>query len=200
MFAGDPTRDHFDPTNSSHTAIQFQCGGEAERASISPFWTSVSLTLQPTRLTCQRVRNVPGSDPRHHSRTAGTVKTHSCPTMAMSLTHLGELTREEYVPKDTYGYQPYSSRVRKSNRPLLIHSAYYKMAESLGPEWKSDEGSLVLYVLPIQMRLRLTCKGQMVIPTALPFTLIGSMVSQLSRSLLIDRLAKWNAGRCIRAM
>jgi hypothetical protein len=180
MFAGDPTRDHFDPTNSSHTAIQFQCiGGEAESGSASTNATRLLLIPQPTRLTCQRVRNVPGSDPRHHSQIAGTVKTHSCPTMAMSLTHLGELTREEYVPKDTYGYQPYSSRVRKSNGPLLIYSAYYKMAESLGPEWESDKGHLVLYVQPIHMGTRLTCEGQMVIPMALPFTLIGSMVSKL---------------------
>ena len=69
---------------------------------------------------------------------------------------LGERTREEYVPRDSFGYQPYSSRVRKSNRPLLIDSAYYKMAESLGPEWESDEGHLVLYVLPVQMGLGLT--------------------------------------------
>jgi hypothetical protein len=152
MFAGDPTRDHFDPTNSSHTAIQFQCiGGEAESGSISPFSNSGLLTLQPTRLTCQRVRSAPGSDPRLHSRIAGMVKTHSCPTMTMFRTHLGELTREEYVPKDTYGSQPYSSRVRKCNRPLLIYSAYYKMAESLGPEWKSDEGNLVLYLKPVYM-------------------------------------------------
>jgi hypothetical protein len=147
MFAGDPARDHFDLTNSTHTAIQFQCiGGEAESRSISPSWTSVLLTLQPTHLTCQRVKNVPGSDPRRRSRIAGTAKTRICPTMAMSLMHLGERTREEYVPRDTYGIQPYSSRVRKSSRPLLIHSAYYKMAESLGPEWESDEGHLVLYV------------------------------------------------------
>jgi hypothetical protein len=187
MFAGDPARDHFDPTNSTHTAIQFQCiGGETESGSTSTAAKMHILTLQPTRLTCQRVRIVPGSDPRHLSRIAGTVKTRFCPTMAMFLTHLGERTREEYVPRDSYGYQPYSSRVRRSNGPLLMYSAYYKMAESLGPEWKSDEGSLVLYVLPIQMRLRLTCKGQMGIPTALPFTLIGSMVSKLSWSLLID--------------
>jgi hypothetical protein len=121
MFAGDPTRDHFDPTNSTHTAIQFQCiGGEAESRLISPFWTSVLLTLQPTHLTCQRVRNVPGSDPRRHSRIAGTVKTRFSPIMAMFRMHLGERTREEYVPKDTYGYQPCSSRVRKSNRLSLI--------------------------------------------------------------------------------
>jgi hypothetical protein len=181
MFAGDPTRDHFDPTNSSHTAIQFQCiGGEVESGSIQTTPNRLLLTLQPTRLTCQRIRNVPGSDPRHHSRTAGTVKTRFCPTMAMFLTHSGERTREEYVPKDTYGYQPYSSRVRKSNRPLLIYSAYYKMAESLGSEWESDKGRLVLYVKPVHLLLRLTCTGQMAIPTALPSTLIGSMVSKLS--------------------
>lgn len=28
MYAGDPTRDHFDPTNSSHQAISFQCIGD----------------------------------------------------------------------------------------------------------------------------------------------------------------------------
>lgn len=152
MFAGDPTRDHFDPTNSSHTAIQFQCiGGEAESGSISLFSSGVLLILQPTRLTCQRKRNVPGSDPRHHSRTAGTVKTRSCPTMAMFRTHSGERTREEYVPRDTFEFRPCSSRVRKSNRPLLIYSAYYKMAESLGPEWESDKGHLVLYAQPIHL-------------------------------------------------
>jgi hypothetical protein len=151
MFAGDPARDHFDPTNSTHTAIQFQCiGGETESGSISPFWTGVSLTLQPTHLTCQRVRNVPGSDLKRHSRIAGTVKTRFSPIMAMFRMHLGERTREEYVPKDTYGYQPYSSRVRKCNSPWLIYSAYYKMAESLGAEWESDEGHLVLYVQPNQ--------------------------------------------------
>jgi hypothetical protein len=53
------------------------------------------------------------------------------------------------------------------------------MAESLGPEWESDKGHLVLYVQPIQTGLKLICKGQMVILMALPFTLIGSMVSKL---------------------
>ena len=74
------------------------------------------------------------------------------------------------------------------------------MAESLGPEWETDKGNLVLYVQPFQMGLRLTSKGQMGIITALRFTLIGSMVSHLSLPLLINRLAKWNAGRCIRTM
>jgi hypothetical protein len=152
MFAGDPTRDHFDPTNSSHTAIQFQCiGGEAESASISPFSNSALLTLQPTRLTCQRVRNVPGSDPRLHSRTAGTEKTLFYPIMAMFRTHSGERTREEYVPRDTFGFRPCSSRVSEPGCLLLIYSAYYKMAESLGPEWESDKGHLVLYVQPIHL-------------------------------------------------
>jgi len=64
--------------------------------------------------------------------------------------HLGERTREDYVPRDSFGSQPCSSRVSGTNRLLLIHLAYYKMAESLGPEWKSDEGHLVLYVLLIQ--------------------------------------------------
>jgi len=74
------------------------------------------------------------------------------------------------------------------------------MAESLGPEWETDKGNLVLYVQPFQMGLQLTYKGQMGIITALRFTLIGSMVSHWPLPLLIDRLAKWNAGRCIRAM
>jgi hypothetical protein len=55
------------------------------------------------------------------------------------------------------------------------------MAESLGPEWESDRGHLVLYVQPIHTGLQLTCKGQMVILMALPFTLIGLMVSKLFR-------------------
>lgn len=111
--------------------------------------------------------------------------------------HLGERTREEYVPTDTFEFQPCLSRVSESNRLLLMCSAYYKMAESLGPEWESDEGHLVLYVSPVHMSFRLTCIGQMVIHMALPSTLIGSMVSKSFWLLLIDRLAKWNAGRCV---
>jgi hypothetical protein len=28
MYAGDPTRDHHDPTNASHQAISFECIGD----------------------------------------------------------------------------------------------------------------------------------------------------------------------------
>jgi len=57
-------------------------------------------------------------------------------------------TSQEHVPRDMCGFPSSSWRVSKYNRLLLIYLAYYKMAESLGPEWQSDDGHLVLYVQP----------------------------------------------------
>jgi hypothetical protein len=76
--------------------------------------TTLLLTLQPIRLSCQRKRRiVPGSGPRHRSRTAGTAKTRSCPIMPMLHTALRG-TRPENVPRDSFESQPCLSRVRES--------------------------------------------------------------------------------------
>jgi len=145
MYAGDPTRDHYNSSDPSHEAISFQCVGGPTECECSLMMQRFHLMFKPRRLIFPVMSNVHGCDLRHHSQTVGTARTHTCPTMVTSRTlwtsmNLGHVLLAMF--ESLHCSWKVSSGSSRSSE--LISVAYYKMSESLGPEYEWYPGCLVL--------------------------------------------------------